>query len=300
MVDGRIAVNYYNDYLQEIAADARHYLVEELTKAVEHIDAFIAEGKFDGAAPVFSSNWRNAKGILELPTRVPNWYAAADLKLFKDGIDQIRKDTGELLKICESLQGYLKYNGGWKEDKCQKFTDQKPRILELLASLRKNADTMDKRALEMARVGEKLFWEQDKSLGYFVKTMKADTDKVYALSALIKNPNLQKEGNTDAPQTLAEVEKLLATLKESIEKNATLVTPVLTDELKRKKEKFYTLWLKQYVESVEKDVLPELKKGILKADSADRPNASNVGRHYDSVIASYTHGGGVAIKYKRY
>ncbi|MDR2512227.1 MAG: hypothetical protein LBD01_00215, partial [Puniceicoccales bacterium] len=35
MVDGRIAVNYYNDYLQEIAADARHYLVEELTKAVE-------------------------------------------------------------------------------------------------------------------------------------------------------------------------------------------------------------------------------------------------------------------------
>lgn len=300
MVDGRIAVNYYNDYLQEIAADARHYLVDELTKAMERIDTFVANGKFDGGAPSFSSNWRNAKDVLKLPTRVPNWYAADDLKLFKDGIEQIRKDTGELLKICEELQKYFQYNGGWKEDKCQKYTAHKPRIQELLTNLKKTTDAVDKRALDMALVGEKLFWDQDRALGYFVKTMKADVDAVYALAALIKNPGLQKEGNTDAPKTLAEIEKLLATLKESMEKNATLGTPLLGEKLKAKKDKFYTLWLKQFITSVEEDVLPVLKKGVLKADTADRVHADNVGRHYDEFIVIYTNEGGVAIKYKRY
>jgi hypothetical protein len=98
MVNGRIAVNYYNEYLQEIVVDARHYLAEELTGVMERIDQFIAEGKYDRGTPGFPGNWRNAKEILNLPTRVPNWYAAADLKLFKDGIDQIKKDTDELSK----------------------------------------------------------------------------------------------------------------------------------------------------------------------------------------------------------
>ncbi|OAM91504.1 hypothetical protein OH491_23590 [Termitidicoccus mucosus] len=301
MVDGRIAVNYYNEYLQEIVVDARSYLVKGLADAMGHLDEFVAKGDYGHGGPVFSSNWRNAKDILSLPTRVPDWYAAADLKLFKNGIDQIRKDTDETLKLCEDLQKYLQYNGGWKNDKCQKYTDARPRLQTLLASLQKNTDALDRRALEMALAGEKLYWAQDKALGYFVATMKADTDTAAALETLVQNPELQKEGNTAAAATLPKAEKLLETLKASLAKNANLVTPMLGDSLKNNKERFYNQWLKDFIESAEKYIMPGLKKGVLKADESERLHGAgdNLGRHYDDCIATYTYNGGIAIKYKR-
>jgi hypothetical protein len=298
-VNGRIAVDYYNQYLQEIVVDARGYLADELTKTMGRLDKFVAEGNFDGGAPGFPGNWRNAKGILTLPTRVPNWYSAADQKLFKGGIDQLRNDTGELFKICEDLQKYFQYNGGWKEDKCRKYTGLKSRMQTLVASVKKNADALDGRALEMAVAGEKLYWEQDKALGYFVRTMKADVDHVHAIDALIKNPGLQKEGGADAAATLPKIENLLGALKESLEKNTALGTPALTEKLKQEKDRFYSHWLKDYVEAAEKYILPGLKKGILKESDIDRVNADNIGRRYDDFIDLYTYGGGIAIKYKR-
>jgi hypothetical protein len=299
MVNGLIAVNYYNEYLQEIIVDARHYLAEGLTEAMERLDQFVSAGKYDGASPVFTSNWRNAKEILSLPTRVPNWYAPADLKLFKGGIDQIRKDTDELLKMCEELQKYFQYNGGWKEDKCGKYTSLKPRMKELVASVGKSTAALDRRALEMAVAGEKLYWARDKALGYFVRAMKADVDNVHAIEALIKNPALQKEGNADAAATLPKIEKILAELKKSLEENTTLSTPALTEDLKKKKDRFYSYWIKKIVEDTGQHILPGLQKGLLTADDIDRVRADYIGRAYDEFITIYTYDGGVAIKYRR-
>jgi hypothetical protein len=170
---------------------------------------------------------------------------------------------------------------------------------ELVASVKKNTDALDRRALEMAVSGEKLYWEQDKALGYFVRTLKADVDNVYAIDAFVKNLVLQKEGNADAAATLPKVEKLLGALKESLEKNTALGTPALTGNLKKQKDQFYSQWLKQFVEDAGAYVLPGLKKGLLKERDIDRVNAGNVGRRYDEFISYYTYDGGVAIKYKR-
>jgi len=299
MVDGRIAINYYNYYLQNIIVDARTYLVDELTDTLAKFDKFVAEANYDRGAPGFTDNWRNAKDILDLPTRVPNWYSGADQQLFKTGIDQIRKDTAELIKLCEPLQAYFQYNGGWKDDKCQKYIDARPRLQSLIDDLRKNTDTLDKRALEMALTGEKLLWAQDKPLGYFVSTMKTDTDNAAALEALLKNPELQKTGNTAAATALPQVEKLLATLKDSLAKNAALTTPALSDALKKQKDRFYDMWLKKFIATAEEDTLPALQKGVLTDSDTDRLRADNVARAYDEFIDYYTRDGGIAIKYKR-
>jgi hypothetical protein len=170
---------------------------------------------------------------------------------------------------------------------------------ELVASVGKTTAALDRRALEMAVAGEKLYWEQDKALGYFVRTMKADVDTVYAIDALIKNPALQKTGGADAAATLPKVEKLLAALKESLEKNTTLTTPALSERLKKAKDRFYADWLKKFAESIEEHVLPGLKKGALAERDIDRVNANNVGRAYDQFISYYTYDGGVAVKHQR-
>ena len=298
MVDGRIAVNYYNNYLQDIIVKARDDLVDELTNTMAKLDKFVAAGKYDRGSPGFLDNWRNAKNIATIPTRIPNWYSDADQKLLKTGLDAIRTDTAELLKICETLQPYFEYNGGWKDDKCQKYIDAKPRLQSLVGDLRKNLDALDHRALEMAQTGEKLFWEQDKSLGYFVSTMKTDVDNAIALDALVQNPDLQKTGNTAAADTLPKVEKLLAALKDSRAKNAALTTPALSDDLKKQKDHFYNLSLKTFIDHVEQDTLPALQKGVLKERDAYL-RSDNVGRAYDDFIAYYTRDGGIAIKYKR-
>ena len=302
MVDGRIAVNYYNHHLQEIIPIIRFSFLRSLTENMEQIDKFIAADNYNRGSPGFSGNWRNAQKVTAMPVRVPSWYPSADQKLFKDGLAQINKDAGELLKLCEEFQEYFRGNGPWKDDKCKKYTAARPRLQSLIDSLRKTTGALDQRALEMALAGEKLFWEQDKALGYFVSTMKADVDNALALEALLKNPELQKEGNSAAAATLPQVEKLLATLKQSREQNAALSTPMLTDDMKRHKDRFYADWVKDVIERTEKNILPGLKAGILKKSDADSMggNFSNLSRGYDDFIDSYTYKGGVAIKYKRY
>ena len=303
MVDGRIAVNYYNRYLQDIVVNARLYLADYMTDSMKNADRFIAEGNYDRGAPGFrggDNSWQHEKDILTLPTRVPASFSDADQKLFKTGIDQIRADTGEIMKIANELHDYLGSSGGWKDDKCQKYIAVKPRLEALVADLRKNIDTVGTRALEMARAGQKLYWEQDKEFGYFIRTMQADVDTAQAIVDLVKNPELLKPGNTAAAGTLPKVEALVDTLKQSAATNATLTTPILDarggGDMKRYKENFYTRDIESFIEKIERDIIPGLKKGILKpGDVDDRFSAGSMKGTFRRFLESYP---GVTIKYR--
>lgn len=297
MVNGRIAVDYYNKYVYDIVDSLRDNMLSEVPERMVQADKAVESGNAYDAPSGLSNNFRNCQRVLTEPARVPNFYSKEDLALFKDGLEKIKADAGALVKICEEYSQY--FRNEFKNDKGKKYLADKAKIQELVTRLNASVDAVAKRAYDMAHAGELLYWKQDRALGYFVSTMNLDTQPIRKIYEIVKNPELEKAGNTLAGDAVAKIEKYLAEFKASIAKNAELTTPALNENMAKYKKEFYVADAKEFVEQLEKDAIPHLKeKGALTSADVSRAtgHCRNLLQDYAKFIDQYTYNGGIAIK----
>jgi hypothetical protein len=136
---------------------------------------------------------------------VPSSLSKDDRQLFDEGIAQIRKETGELNTIIDSLVSY--YNAeDYKDDKHKKIKDLRPVIEEKVSAIREASYRMGERSEELASIEERKQLEKD-PLGVYILAMRDFNAKAEEQIEILMDDRLLREGSgtsfTDASKAAA-------------------------------------------------------------------------------------------------
>jgi hypothetical protein len=135
----------------------------------------------------------------------PSSFSEDDRRLFDEGIGQIRKETGELNTIIDSLVSY--YNAeDYKDDKHKKVQDLQPVIESKIAVIVETNQRLGERSEELASAEERTLLEND-PLGVYILTMRDFNAKAEEQMAILMDDRLLREGSgtsfTDASKAAA-------------------------------------------------------------------------------------------------
>ncbi|MDR2981923.1 MAG: hypothetical protein LBV12_06710 [Puniceicoccales bacterium] len=294
--EARIYIKYYKYLSENILTDAER-IIDYVSEQKNRTENFFAKTPTVGAPPSWNISPSTFKDAVGQVTRVPNWVPADDQKLFRDGIEQMKKDAGVLQEIATQFKEYYKYNGPYKEDNNKKYAELSPKLTEALDSMKKNHGALQKRILDLASASEK-YLAADSALGPILFAMQEDLARIPELIAPVYNPELTKEGNTIAKETADKIEALNKAFKEGFEKNSKINNPDLVENLKKYNERFYKDCA-DLAKFIDEDIVNRLRtKGQITTSnpSSLRGLASNVTRTYNEFVSYYNYEGGFAIK----
>jgi hypothetical protein len=145
--------------------------------------------------------------LAKIDISAPPSFSNDDRRLFDEGIAQIKKETGELDEIIDSLTAY--YNAeDYKDDKHQKIKDLQPLIELKVAAIMEASQRMGERSEELASIEERRYLEQD-PLGIYILAMRDLNAKAEEQMEILMDDRLLREGSgtsfTDASKAAAAV-----------------------------------------------------------------------------------------------
>lgn len=293
--EARIKIKYYN-YIFDLLHSTK-YFTENITKHLRASDEYVAKNDTSKAAPNWNISTSNEDDIPGNPMRVPNWFAKDDLKLFREGLDNIKTDITLLIGAVKELRPYYAYNGTYKTDDNKQYTTLQPKIKAAVERVEKTVPGLIDRAKDMANEAEQ-FLAQENVLGRFLLQLKNDLEAAGAVGALLNNPDLEKEGNTLAKDIQAQTDELIKQFKDTTAAHASISNRALTEDIQKAYIRFYENCA-DFAKEYEKNVQPDLaKKGFLSSSNKSRITGclSNVYRSYDQYVSYYNYQGGHAIK----
>jgi hypothetical protein len=145
------------------------------------------------------------KKLAAIDLSAPPSFVDDDRRLFDEGIARIKKETGELNAIIDSLVAY--YNAeDYKDDKHQKIKDLRPEIESKAGVIMETSRRMGERSEELASIEERRNLEQN-PIGVYVLAMRDVNAKAEEQMAILMDDRLLREGSgtsfTDASKAAA-------------------------------------------------------------------------------------------------
>jgi hypothetical protein len=135
----------------------------------------------------------------------PRSFSDDDRRLFDEGIARIKKETGELDELIDSLVAY--YNAeDYKDDGHQKIKDLQPVIELKVNAIMEASRRMGERSEELASLEERRYLEQD-PLGIYILAMRDLNAQAEEQMEILMDDRLLREGSgtsfTDASKAAA-------------------------------------------------------------------------------------------------
>jgi hypothetical protein len=286
----------YNAYLRDILYDANAVL-DDVRRPIERSADFAA--KRGTSVP----DWRISRDSFEklgkLTTRVPNWFSATDVALFRDNIDQLKTSAAALLKLSDEQKAYFAKDGPYKADEGKKFIEVQPAFEKIFADIAQSRERIRARSHELADSAETRLAASN-AIGSFLLTLREDLAKANAINALFA-PLTAKDATPEAGKKVAaQVKDLLKEFKERTSKNATRSHRELIETLQEGHKAFYADSA-EFVKNLETNILPDLEaKGTFSSSSESRLRGThdNIVRTYNKFVNSYNYknGGNRAIE----
>lgn len=202
-VEGMIAVRFYAT-VQPLASGLRSTF-GSIDNNIRGLERYIPEAaKYGGGY----SNWYPLRLDSDdlRPIRIPNFFDKDDAAALRAAHGRFVTDYTELFTLCNSLSDYLKDGAVSKEENFKRYTDARPRILELMEKVRAGAYELDSRALKLASAGEARTLPKN-PCGFHIINMRAFIDVANQLMPLVSNPALRErdryedERNKRPPET---------------------------------------------------------------------------------------------------
>jgi hypothetical protein len=200
------AIEFHNSLLEfrKLATEPLEDTIETLEDSIEWIER---DGNISG-----KPRWNFVLLGINPYTKVaqtnisaPSSFSADDRRLFDEGIAQIKKETGELNVIIDSLVLY--YNAeDYKDDEHRKIKDLQPVIESKVEAIWDANDRMGERSEELASIEERKLLEND-PLGVYILAMRDFNATAEEQMAILMDDRLLREGSgtsfTDASKAAA-------------------------------------------------------------------------------------------------
>jgi hypothetical protein len=143
--------------------------------------------------------------VAQINLSAPSSFSKDDRQLFDEGISQIKKETGELNTIIDSLVSY--YNAeDYKDDNHKKIKDLQPVIESKVTAIEETSQRLGERSEELASIEERKLLEKD-PLGVYILAMRDFNAKAEEQMAILMDDRLLREGSgtsfTDASKAAA-------------------------------------------------------------------------------------------------
>jgi ribosomal protein S6 len=283
----------YNAYLRDVLYDANAVL-GDVKQPIERSADFAA--KRSTSVP----SWRVSRDSFErlgkLTTRVPDWFSASDLALFRDNIDQLKTSAAALLKLSDEQKAYFDKDGPYKADEGKKFTETQPAFDKIFADIAQSRERIRARSHELAGTAETRL-AASTTLGSVLLTLREDLAKANAINALFA-PLTAKDATPEAGKKVAEqVKDLLKEFKERTSQNATYSHRELIETIQKNHKAFY-VDSDRFIKTLETNILPELETKGTFSEGHLRGTHDNIVRSYNKFVNSYNYknGGNRAIE----
>jgi hypothetical protein len=200
------AIEFHNQLLEfrKLATEPLGKTMQTLKTSTEWIEW--------GASPNNKPMWNLVliginpyKKIAEIDLSAPSSFSNEDRRLFDEGIAQIKKETGELNAIIDSLISYYRAED-YKDDNHEKLKELEPIIESKVDTITETSFRLGERSEELASIEERKFLEQD-PLGVYILAMRDLNALAEEQMDILMDDRLLREGSgtsfTDASKAAA-------------------------------------------------------------------------------------------------